>query len=171
VGSINIGRMAVAILFAVVALSVATTASAAAPTPERHCVVEVIGDVGGTLITGPETCYRSRAGAAYHAAASAVAPSPGVLSRAAGTNVISVHYTSTNFGGSSITIIGTTCAGGVWYASGWWNNNIESSRHYCGGRPTTFYDWTSCSGSSLAIYSQQNSLGSLNNRVSCVRYG
>lgn len=176
IGRISIGRAAAAILLALVAISATAGASTATPRSERHCIVEVIGNVDGALVTGPEICYPSRSGAARQIAAVTAAPalsaSPGGVSRAAGgTNIIGVHYTSTNYGGSSITIIGTTCSGGVWRALGWWNNNIESSRHYCGGSPTTFYDRTNCTGATISIYGNQSSLGSLNNRVSCVRYG
>lgn len=92
-------------------------------------------------------------------------------SRAGGNNVIGRHYSGTSYSGSTLTIVGTTCSGGVWVASGWWNNRISSSSHYCGSSGTRFYDSSSCSGSSKSIFASASSLGWMNNRTSCVRYG
>ncbi|MEM9563554.1 MAG: hypothetical protein AAGA93_13095 [Actinomycetota bacterium] len=131
---------------------------------ERHCVVEVTDVRNGVFVTGPETCFDTEAEVARLAG-------QGVLARSSGNTTIGVHYTSTGFGGSSITIVGTSCAGGVWYPTGSWNNNLESTRRHCGGSPTTFYDSSSCSGGPYEVYSQRTSLGSMNNKPSCVRYG
>ena len=132
-------------------------------------------DSHGVFVTQPETCFVSEREAVYHAALigddNGEANSLVRSSRSGGTNTIGIHFTSTGFRGSSVRIIGTTCAGGVWYPTGRWNNNIESSRHYCGSSPTTFYDSSSCNGSPHAIYSSAHSLGQMNNRASCVRYG
>ena len=88
------------------------------------------------------------------------------------STTIGVHYTNSNYGGSSISIVGTTCSGGTWPATGSWNNNIESSEHLCGSAYTTFYDYGSCATSSnYRILSRQPSLYGLNNKTSCVRYG
>lgn len=131
---------------------------------DRHCVVDVVSIRDGVMETGPEVCFDSEADADVFVG------SVGGSSRSA-SNIIGRHYTNLGYGGSSITIIGTTCGGGVWYPTGYWDNNIESSRHYCGGVPTTFYDSANCSTGAYPIYFQMSSLGWMSNRVSCVRYG
>jgi hypothetical protein len=133
---------------------------------ERHCVAEVVDERDGVLVTGPERCYRTF----EEAAADSTAESGDVTSMSS-TNTIGLHFTGTSFSGSSIRITGTVCAGGVWYPSSSWNNNIASSYHYCGSAPTTFYDYSSCGGTSLSIYSSVTTLSSMNDRASCVRYG
>jgi hypothetical protein len=171
VGSIKYWRILVVILGVVLLAAVLSSAAEAAEGPrqdERHCVVEVVAVEGGELVTGEEVCFGSRAEAVRQASD---ASGWGSAALAARSTTIGVHYTSRSYGGSSITIVGTTCSGGVWRPSGSWNNNIESSRHYCGGSATRFYDSSTCSGTSKAIYSQTTSLTWMNNRTSCVRYG
>jgi len=161
----------VVIIAAVAALVIAagsvTRVDAAGPAirpVDRHCVVDVVSIRGGVMETGPEVCFPSEADA------DAFAASSGRSSRSV-SNIIGRHYTNLGYSGSSITIIGTTCGGGVWYPTGSWDNNIESSRHYCGGVPTTFYDSANCSTGAYPIYFQTSSLGWMSNRASCVRYG
>ena len=149
-------------------------ASSSAPPAgnERHCVIEVIGVDDGVFVTQPEVCFGSQAEAVVHAASINAEPSgEGDLALSSNSNTIGTHYTSTSYGGSSVRIVGTTCSGGVWYPTGTWNNNIESSLHYCGSSATTFYNSSSCSGSPHHIYWEADSLGQMNNRASCVRYG
>lgn len=139
---------------------------------ERHCVIAVTAVYDGVLVTEPEVCFATPAQADRHAAL--VGTGRGRLSRAlrsSGTNTIGTHFTSTSYRGSSVRVVGTTCGGGVWYPTGAWNNNIESSLHHCGTSPTSFYDYSSCAGSSHRIYQAASSLGQWNNRASCVRYG
>ncbi len=193
-GSTRVLRI-VAIMGVVVSgLAVAGSAAASAKpsTTERHCVVEVTGVRDGVFVTRPEVCFASQTEAVVHAASIGADTaegersrqvsvtnsalyvrhrSVGRVTRSSGADTIGVHFTSSWFSGSSVRIVGTTCAGGVWYPTGAWNNNIESSLHYCGSSPTTFYDSSSCSGSSYAVHSEANSLGQMNNRASCVRYG
>ena len=166
----------IAAVVAVVAsgLTVGTHAGAAPKglEVEQHCVVEVSGVEDGVLVTGPEVCFPVEADAAAHAVAIADrAPVSKRGARSSGTNTIGLHYTSRWYNGSSIRVVGTTCSGGVWYPTGQWNNNIESSRHYCGSSPTTFYDYSNCVASPYRIYQAAATLNSMNNRASCVRYG
>jgi hypothetical protein len=143
-------------------------------TRERHCVVSVVDERDGVLSTGPERCYGTFAEAQDDAAAERVTSSTGGqdgFDTEAASSTIGVHFTGISFTGSSITITGSVCSGGVWYPSGSWNNNIASSYHYCGSSPTRFYDSSTCSGTSYAIYSAASTLGSMNDRASCVRYG
>ena len=149
-------------------------ASASAPPAgnERHCVIEVSGVDDGVFVTQPEVCFGSQTEAVVHIASiNAEQTGQGGLTQSSGSNTIGTHYTSTSYSGSSVRIVGTTCSGGVWYPTGVWNNNIESSRHHCGSSPTNFYDSSACSGSPHSIYSAEPSLGQMNNRASCVRYG
>lgn len=138
-------------------------------------MIEVNGAQDGAFVTQPETCFVSESEAVNYVELIGADNGEGnrlvSSSRAGGTNTIGIHFTSTGFRGSSVRIVGTTCAGGVWYPTGRWNNNIESSRHYCGSSSTTFYGSSGCNGSPHAIYSSANSLGQMNNRASCVRYG
>lgn len=142
---------------------------------ERHCVVEVVDERDGVLVTGPERCHDTFAEASADAAGSVVGvpteaeqPSDAAV---ANNNTIGVHFTEVSFSGSSITIVGTTCSGGVWRPSGSWDDNIASSYHHCGSRPTQFYDASSCAGTPHNIYGAAASLHGMNDRTSCVRYG
>lgn len=131
---------------------------------ELHCVAHASGvDEAGELIVSEPICgSESLVSALVSSSTMAFGP----------TYTIGRHYTGLNFTGSSITITGSVpCGGGVWKPWGSWNDNIESSRHYCGGSPTRFYNSSSCSGSSTAIYSSTSSLGWMNDLTSCVRYG
>lgn len=132
--------------------------------PEQHCVVTVTDETGGVLTTGPETCFETKQKVDDYIRGTSVA------ARSA-SNTIGTHYTDTYSGGSSITIVGTTCTGGVWWPTGSWNNNIESSAHQCGASATRFYDSSSCSGTGTSIYGYTSTLNSMNNKTSCVRYG
>lgn len=129
---------------------------------ERHCVVVIDGTAGSRAAQPEERCFKSIADAA--------AFTPGGET-AFGSTTIGWHFTGQSFTGSSIRIVGTTCSGGVWYATGTWNNNIESSYHYCGSSPTRFWDYASCAGSSRSIYASATTLFEMNDRASCVQYG
>ncbi len=129
---------------------------------ESHCVVEVSG---GTATEAG--CFESLRAARNSVSKSSARGVAGARS----SSVLGVHFKGQNYTGSSITITGSGCSGLVWKPSGSWNNNIESSYHYCGGSPTKFYDSSSCSGSHQPIHGSAPSLGWMNNRASCVRYG
>ncbi len=131
---------------------------------EVHCVAHASGvDEDGVLIVSDPVCGSEQL-------VSALVSSSAMTFGA--TYTIGRHYSSTGYSGSSITITGSVaCGGGVWKPSGFWNNNIESSLHYCGGSPTRFNNPTSCSGRPTAIYGSVSSLGWMNNLTSCVRYG
>ena len=166
----------IAVMAAVIAGGLAPGEQAGASTEplavEQHCVIEVTDVEDGVFVTQPEVCFAVEAEAAAHAASiGAAQPGTGRPTRSSGSNTIGIHYASTAYSGSSVRVVGTTCGGGVWYPTGTWNNNIESSRHYCGSSPTTFYNYSSCGGSLRSIYRSASTLGSMNNRASCVRYG
>lgn len=163
-------RAAFAFVAVAATVGLGATRVHADPGAERHCVVEVVGEGGGTMITGPERCFNRREDAdAYDPAAERAGTDGFVV--ASSSDTIGRHFTGTSFTGSSIRIVGTVCAGGVWYPTSTWNNNIESSEHHCGSAPTTFYDYSTCGGSTRTITSLASTLGDMNNRASCVRYG
>ena len=172
---VAVAVLALGLLGGLITSAAANETDAEAAPAEQHCVLTVSGvDADGFFVTDDEpVCYSSEA--AVDAALGLDASTPSLRSMArssAATYTIGRHYSGTSYTGSSITITGSVaCGGGVWKPSGFWNNNIESSLHYCGGSPTRFYDSSSCSGSSLAIYASTSSLGWMNNRASCVRYG
>lgn len=132
--------------------------------PERHCIVEVIDEIDGRLVTGPERCFDTVSSAALAASGSTAGATTT-------SNTIGLHFTGLWYSGSSIRIVGTTCSGGIWPATGSWNNNIESSRHYCGSSSTVFLNEAGCTGDSRPISSDAPTLYGMNNRTSCVQYG
>jgi hypothetical protein len=145
-------------------LSAATPASAAKPGPEAetHCIIEVIDVVDGVFVTTPEVCFDS-----LDAARSLTfSPEASTL----GTNVVGTHFTAQNYLGSTMTIVGTTCNGGIWQPTGSWNNNIESSYNYCGTDGTKFFDNSSCTLTAITILVDTATLGTMNNKTSCVKY-
>lgn len=142
-------------------LGVAEAQTPASQEVERHCITQL--SARSSKHVAPITCF------ATEAAVDSVLV--GTSAMRSSSNVIGRHYTSKNFGGSSITIVGTTCGGGHWYPTGFWNNNIESSLHYCGGVLTRFFDSVACSGAGLSISSASSNLFSMNNKASCVQYG
>ncbi|MCQ3808608.1 MAG: hypothetical protein KTV16_15265 [Acidimicrobiia bacterium] len=129
---------------------------------ESHCVVDVSG--GTATEAGCFESLRAARNSVWQSTARGV-------SGARSSSVLGVHFKGQNYTGSSITITGSGCSGLVWRPSGSWNNNIESSHHYCGGSPTKFYDSSSCAGSNKPISGSAPTLGWMNNRASCVRYG
>lgn len=146
-------------------LSAGSPASAAKPVAEveRHCIIEVLDTVDGVFKTAPEVCFDSMEALQ----AVAFSPEASVL----GSNVVGTHFTLKDFSGSTATIMGTTCDGGTWLPTGGWNNNIESSYNYCGPMDgTTFRDNSACTLGVLTIYNDAPSLGTMNNKTSCIKY-
>ena len=145
-------------------LSAASPASAAKPVAEveKHCIIEVLDTVDGVFKTAPEVCFDSMEALQ----AVAFSPEASVL----GSNVVGTHFTLKDYLGSTATVMGTTCNGGSWLPTGGWNNNIESSYNYCGEDGTKFYDNSGCTLTALTIAAAVPTLGTMNNKTSCVRY-
>lgn len=134
---------------------------------ERHCVLTIDAvDADGTFIEGDLACSSS------YAVANALVAEAQSMSRSS-TLTIGRHFTGEYYTGSSITIVGSVlCGGGVWRPSGSWNDNIESTYHYCGPTtPTRFYNSSTCSGSNSAAFARKATMGWMKNATSCVRYG
>ena len=165
-----------------------------APDSEQHCIVNVgAAQDAQTAALASENCYQTRAGVDQALSSStnatilsiaraSITSSPNAsissLARASisslasnGDKIIGIHFSQKSFKGSSVTIVGTTCSGGVWYPTGSWNNNIESTFHFCGSSGTTFFNSSSCSGSGSTAFASLLTMRSNNNKASCVRYG
>ena len=136
---------------------------------ETHCVELLVNEGVSPVSLG---CHAALS-AALRSTLLAGALAPAGISTMARSRyrTLGVHFSGQNFTGSSITVVGTGCTGLVWRPTGWWNDNVESSQHFCGGSATRFYDSRWCSGTSLPISGNRGSLGWMNNRASCVRYG
>ena len=158
----------VAVMAALVSvLTVAVPAGAqSGDGPHKHCVAVVTDTTDGVLHTSAPVCFSSILDAAAYQP-----DSGGLVATSTSTTTIGWHFTGLNYSGDDIRIVGTTCSGGVWYATGIWNNNIESSFHYCGSSPTRFWDSGVCSSAYTDIYGSAYTLGGMNNRTSCVQYG
>jgi hypothetical protein len=106
------------ILFIVaIALCAMVPAAGAANTkPDQHCVLQVTGKDArtGQLSTGPLTCD---VGAASQMTAL--------------VTVAAVHYTGSNFTGSTLSIIGDSCSGGWLNMPTGWANVISSTSSSC----------------------------------------
>lgn len=157
---------AIAALLSTASPAGAGVSKAAVVNGERHCVAYVVDDAEAATrsdrSSSLDVCFKT---------VNEVDAYLGNGTQRSSSNVIGRHFSNTSYGGSSITIVGTTCGGGVWYATGSWNNNIESTYNYCGTAGTRFYDASSCSGASRFTSSGLPSLSWMNNRTSCVRYG
>lgn len=162
------------IVSAVTAVVVALTAppASAASEREQHCVVVAhsIAELDQTEADISATAEEPVCFATIEEAADYVPVGRGEDAVLASTT-IGWHFTGLNYSGSSVRITGTTCGGGLWYASGSWNNNIESSHHYCGTAPTRFWANSNCTGDVRNIFSSTSTLHEMNNRTSCVQYG
>ena len=148
-------------LAAVMAVSPVSAAGAGEGEREapRYCVVHVDDP-------GSEQCF-----ATPEALSDAVTfPSSASSVEAVATSYIATHYDGNNFAGSYINVAGSSCTGGVWVPTGWWDNRINSTRNYCGGPSITHYDSSSCSGTNIVLSNSSN-LGWMSDRTSCVRYG
>lgn len=144
-------------------------AAAAGPLPpnqsEKHCVVAL-----GPASTGVPVavCYSTYT-QAMHAAASVTridgAPRTSVI--------IGIDYTSTGFGGSSLTWTESTGCGSYAASSmpAGWNDVVESVQNF-NGCGTTLYQNTSFGGStaSVAVNGSKSTLGSFNQMASSQRW-
>lgn len=139
---------------------------------EEHCVMAVVDQAtSGELILADANCYptfklamKSEGVAAWGDGAAATA---GEMAAAA-TFTIGTHYDLFNYGGSSTSVVGTTCGGGWLNTSSTWNNRISSTRngcpsirHYSGANLTGAFQTTSAPGGNLSA---------LNNLTSSIQY-
>ena len=139
----------------IAALTVFAAPAPAAPRPEEHCVLHVVGQAdNGELLTEAPVCFAS-------AAAAAASP-------LGATSTIAVHYDGANFTGSSITISGSTCSGGWLNLSFAWRNRISSTQNFC--PQIRHFDGLNLTGAWQATFGTGGNLSTLNNKTESVQY-
>jgi hypothetical protein len=167
-------------------VAAATAAAVLVPTPnvgaerswETHCVIEVIGiEQTGELITAEPVCFGTLAQALSSVGADVDPDATLTLDDvtaqdlapvAAASGPIGIHYDGSNRTGSSITVVGSDCAGGYLNLSSDWINRISSTLNLC--PVVRFFDGYDKSGSSETTYTSTVNLFSLNNASNSVQY-
>jgi hypothetical protein len=164
-------------------LATAPTAAAqsdpieSAPTPEEHCLVNVLGqEDDGRYVTDEPTCYPTFA--EVLAAIGGGAPARlGQRSALLGapifapmsSTLLARHFDGANQTGSSITVNGVACDGGYVNLSSTWVNRISSATNSCPN--VNYYDGYDKTGSSEFTSGLGNkSLSTLNNAANSVGY-
>jgi hypothetical protein len=146
-------RSIVAVLFmlGIVSGMLAPAAGAIADKPVQHCVLVVTGQDQETkeLITEPMTCTTGDA--------------PQVR-----TSYSAVHFTGSNFTGSTLSIIGNTCSGGWLNMPTGWANVISSTSSACF---VSHYDLYYLAGDSESTFNPGGNLFFLDNRTNSASYG
>ena len=163
-------RVALALIVLLSVVGMASTVEAAPA--ESHCVMQIVGEkASGELVLTDAVCYptfkiamQAEGVAAWGDGAAATA---GEMAATA-TFTIGTHYDLFNYGGSSTSVVGTTCGGGWLNTSSTWNNRISSTRngcpsirHYNGANLTGAFQTTSAPGGNLSA---------LNNLTSSIQY-
>lgn len=175
------GRRAVAVVAMAVAVLLAGVAAASGQS-EEHCVVRVIDQLesGEFVLTDP-VCYPTFAEAAFAASSGTVRldrdaqPSDLTSLREAAallsTFTLGVHYDGYGGGGSSISVVGSSCSGGYWNTPPAWDNRISSTWNGC--YRVTHHDLPNKGGSSGSTYgagSVHNVPSWINNKAESVSY-
>lgn len=172
-----------AVAVATVAPANAESSEPEADGPGQHCVVGVIDqEPDGELRLTEATCYDTFAEAMVDASSGARSV-PKDLEGSdvfgggddfavamASTFTLGIHFDGYGGSGSSISIVGSSCTGGYWNATGWWRNRINSSFNGC--YHLRHYDNPYKSGSSYNTYGggQIDNLGWFVNRTESVAY-
>lgn len=168
-------RLAVALAVALTAFSPSSVAVAGEPqdageqTGERkaaYCFVHL--DAPGDVRCFSTEARRTEAEAEFLKATAESAVDE--VAAASSSSYIATHWAGTSTSGTNINILGTTCGGGVWRPTGFWDNEIGYTTHRCGSAPIHHFDASSCEGTAATLW-QSGTLGSMNDRTSCVRYG
>ena len=146
---------------------------------ERHCVLFVVDQLAdGELVMSDPACFSSEVLAEAWTSAgyltklassgSAAGEAGGVVALA--TFTLGRHYDGFNGTGSSVRVVGSSCTGGFWNTSSWWDNRISSS--YTGCTRLRHYDLAYMSGIAEDTYGSgtTDNLGYLNNRTESVSY-
>ena len=174
-----------AVVIVVMLLMVVTDALAAgasdAPAEESHCVRNVISQRhDGQFVLGAERCYDSFMLAALDVSNGEVELNPDATGEVMFTNdavasrlasfTIGTHFDGFNGSGSSISIVGSNCAGGWWNTGGSWANRISSSKNGC--YRLTHHDYPNKGGASQStLGSGTHNLSSfMNNKTESVSY-
>lgn len=146
-------------------------AAAGAGPAEQHCVVHVVDRTSqGELIVSDPSCYPTFDEAMRAEGVDAWGIDAASVDAATTTTTFTIgtHYDGANFTGSSMSVVGSDCAGGWLNVSASWNNRISSTvngcpriRHYSG------YNLT---GSTQDTYAPGGNLTALDNQTSSIRY-
>jgi hypothetical protein len=148
---------------------------------ERHCVIQTTGvEADGRLITGAQDCFETFSEAMfalsegsirlpYDAPVTILESSPDARAAAA-SFTLGIHYDYSNGGGSSISVVGSSCAGGWWNTPSWFDNRESSS--YNGCYRLKHWDYAGAAGSyqSTLTVGQTDNLTYMSNRVESVSY-
>lgn len=143
---------------------------------ETHCVLFVVDQKDdGQLIMSEPDCFDDEASADAWAAADpenklGVAPSGGAGVILESTFTLGRHYDGFNGTGSSVTVVGSSCTGGWWNTSTWWDNRISSTENGCSW--VRHWDYPNKGGSSESTYGTGtiDNLTYMNNKAESVSY-
>jgi hypothetical protein len=118
---------------------------------DQHCLLRVIGQDPLTkeLRTAPLECQTG----------------PAVRMR---VTYSAVHYTGSNFSGSTLSIVGDTCSGGWLNMPAGWVNVISSTWSFCF---VAHWDLNNLTGDVQVLTPPGGNLTSLNNRTNSASYG
>jgi hypothetical protein len=146
-----------------------TIADASEHRAEVHCVVEVQPIDSGERQAAPR-CFATKAEADGFLEASMTQADTFSLSAMASVS-LGTLYADTNYGGSSLTMWGSSGCAGVTYGfaslSGGWDSRVSSAKAY-NGCWVTLYRGTGYSGDRLNCTPNCSSVGSLNDQVRSV---
>ena len=173
--------VAVASAVVVVLMSCAGTATGSEPADE-HCVVEVIGQLEtGEFVLSDSVCFDTFPEAVSFASSGTVTlesdTTPAdlvdlqVIAGVLSTFTLGVHYDGYSGGGSSISVVGSSCSGGYWNTPPAWDNRISSTWNGC--YRVTHHDLPDTGGSyasTFGVGSVHNVPSALNNRAESISY-
>jgi hypothetical protein len=182
-GEMLSSRRSIAVVAIVAAAMLASVGTAAGAEPaDEHCVVEVVDQLeSGEFVLSDPVCFVTFAEAAWYASSGVVilesdtTPSDlthmpviaGVLS----TFTLGVHYDGYSGGGSSISVVGSSCSGGYWNTPPAWDNRISSTWNGC--PRIKHHDLPNKGGSYASTYgvgSVHNVPARLDNRAESISY-
>jgi hypothetical protein len=155
---------------AVIVLASSGADAALAKPAEQHCVVHVMGrGPEGQLAVSEPACYptflEAMSAEGVDAWGADAANAEGLV---AATFTIGIHYDGVNRTGSSMSVVGSDCAGGWLNVSAAWDNRISSTlngcpriRHYAGPNLT---------GATKDTVTPGGNLTGLDNQTSSIRY-
>jgi hypothetical protein len=176
-------KRTIAVLFMVVVAVLAGVGTAAGAEPaDEHCVVEVIDqlDTGEFVLSDP-VCFGTFAEAAWFASSGAVALDSDVtpadlahlpvIAGVLSTFTLGVHYDGYSGGGSSISVVGSSCSGGYWNTLPAWDNRISSTWNGC--YRVKHHDYPAMGGayrSTVGTGSVHNVPSALDNKAESISY-
>jgi hypothetical protein len=140
---------------------------------ETHCVLFVVDQLhDGELIMSDPVCFDGEFAAQAWIESGldqSAQASPGGVT-AASTFTLGRHHDGFNGTGSSVRVVGSSCTGGWWNTSTWWDNRISSS--YNGCSRLRHWDYPNKAGSFQDTYGSgtTDNLSYMNNRTESVSY-